>query len=477
MNLFASSTISIPIMTFARKLRSRAFRSSMPKVSTMYKKLLRLIIGTFFLWASQAVRGETAESPHLYEIPDFLSVKDAALKLSLQNKRAILLRGQAAIDKELVKYGYYPTVGLTATAGENRREIETSQQRDNDRNLTYGAQLGYRLYDFGRTGSQVLAADYQEKIQSLTIDEVNETLVWEVARAYLNYSMAAQLYQISYANLASSQAKYENVRTGYRQGLRPEADLVSAEADLGDIRLTLLQAEADAQLQRAYLKLYLGDYDFDKSPTGSPSPNKPTWVLRDAKAWQDLFQGWDEPEKSAAQVRRAVERESLEAEISAVNAASRPTLDLRLAAEEVGDWKDTDLTYTGQVLFTWDIVWPGQKRKQLQRISLERNVIDIDEAQELKTRREASSIALERFRLNSRLAGSAAAQVKLRAKQYQLARSRYESGKATSLELSNSELLLGNSRLVEARIINALSAAALDYAFARKIKDPSVLFH
>lgn len=400
-------------------------------------------------------------------VASFKDVLDAALAQSLEAKKAGLSRSIASIDRKLLSYKALPKLGLSGT-------IEQRQPKAaNPREQSYGLSVDYNIYDFGRTSAKRHEADYAEKIEMMTIAEINEALRWRVARAYLDFLSSLRLLEISRGNLDISSAKMATTKANYQKGLRSENDLIAAEADLGESNLSFEKSQDELRQKRTQLDLLAG-FAADRSlPREIASADIPP--LRNAKDWDRLLQTWA-LQPSAAEARRGFERKKLEASEDAVTASMLPTIDLALSAQDAGTWEKTERVYAGQLQLNWDIPWSGQHVRERERLSLEKSVIDTEQRIEERDRRDAIALAQDRYEANKRLSDTADKQVQLRARQYELTKLRYNTGKATALELSNVELELGNARLERERISNALTAAVLDLAEAKNLADPSIIF-
>ncbi len=403
---------------------------------------------------------------------NFSQLLSQALSQSYDAKQALLRREQAALERSLVGYAALPRFGVDATWAKRQPEASASQARDQ----MYSAQISYNIYDFGKTSARRRAADAEIRASEHGVEEINEEITWQVARSYLALIAAQKLLEINRQNLSLSQSKFATMRANYSKGLRPENDLVSAEADLGNVQLSFDKAEADVSVMRRQMEILTGDTKmFIRGAAIAESST--AFLSRTPAAWRQIYSAWPAGNVSAAERRRAFERDALLASETVAASTYRPTLDLALVAQEAGTWDDTQTQYSGQVQFSWDLPWPGALSAERRRVSLQRNQLEMVDAGAKRARIEAEVIAMERIASASRLWTSAERQLGLRLRQYEMAKRRYDSGKASALELSNSELELGNARIERVRIANMLVSAVLELAASRRIKDPAVIFN
>ncbi len=415
------------------------------------------------------------ESVSLPALPSYAAVLSASLRQSLPTKRAILVRDRAVVARSLVGFAAFPQLGVSAALVERRPENNVAQPTTQ----TYSAQLNYNVLDFGRTRAQKRAADAQIDAANQGVEATNEDLSWEVARNYLALVTAVRLLDINRQNLTLSRNKFATVRANYQKGLRPENDLISAQADLGNVQLAFDRAEADLSVMRQQLESLTGDASlFRNGGNDKLSSDVVTKFLdRNPDVWQRLINSWSVSNLSAAQRQRSFERQALIASETAAASVYRPRLGLAMTAQQSGpSEKELEEQYSGQVQLSWDLPWPGALRDARRQVSLQRNILETEEAIELDARKKSEEVAKQKITWTARLWKAAEAQLSLRMRQYDLTRKRYEAGKASAFELSNSELELGNSRLERVRIANSFVAAVLDLAEARRISDPGVIF-
>jgi outer membrane protein TolC len=421
------------------------------------------------LLQSQLILGSTLTIKNEKELtlPAFQELLQTALSGSLESKRAAVIRDQAINAREGLSYDRYPQFGTSVTWRDRSPKITNPEIK---RDPSYAAYITYDLYDFERSSSRLAEADLNTKVKLLSIDEVNEALTWQISRSYLGAVSSARLLAISKENMGVSEARLSATKAGYGEGLRPEMDLVAAESDFGETKLTYLRAEAELMKQVHQMALVAGV----TVPEGTAFKIE----ARDNTPadWDLLVKGWQETAPSAANARRLAERELLLASEVASQTAARPKLGLRLGADQNGNWPKDSIFYSAQIQLSWDLMWPGQYRSEREQWELKRNVLGLEDEIEMRDRSHSLALANRRFQSTKELFELTENQFKLRKRQHDLALARYKAGKATSFELSTVELELGKVRLERARLGNSLAEAALEIGQARRIKDPEAIF-
>lgn len=402
-------------------------------------------------------------------IPSFDHILSSAYAQSLDAKRALSIQHQNETQVDLAKYGNYPRFGITGTAYDQR---PTPVSSGSVKNQNYAASLTYTLYDFGRTARKVEIADNVREQSALGVIEANETLRWKVARGYLALVSAASVFAIAGQNQNVAQAKAASIRQDYQRGLRSESDSVTAQADYLNAKLNHERARSDVVVAWRQVQAISGLSNL------TPNIAAPSVALyaKKPQVWEQLVQTWNELRPTSTQLRRKVEHAGLALQEDAVRANNRPVLEAQIGAQNAGTWKVTKNLYYGQVQLRWELPWFGRERKDIEAIGFQRESVDYDEAIEIKARADTEALALAHFAQFKGLWDAADEQLKARERQYQLSKKRYDAGQASLLELSASELEMGNARLDQVRVANSLVDAVLSLAEVRNIEDPGVIF-
>lgn len=403
----------------------------------------------------------------------FEHVLQQALTQSLDAQRAVLNLEIARADRDILTYENDPRGNLSASIGGSRPKRTGPQAQSGPRDQVYNATISMPIYDFGRHSARFEAANFTVEAKALAKEEVEEALKFSVARAYATVLAVERLKKVIKEQVEVSRSRLDIVGTNYRKGLRPESDVLAAEVDLGKANLALQRAKDDVRSARATLALLAG---LSTDMVEAPLPEKRA-LDGNSERWADLFSHLPAG-KSVAERRLEKEREALQADQSLIDASQRPTLAGSLSAQRSGAWgQETQELYTGQMQLSWDVPWNGMHRDELRRLGLRRqdNELQVNFIRKVKSDKEA--MAKVAFKAAEEQYVASKQQESLLAKQRELVRRRYETGKATALEVSSSEADLLSARLDLVRLLNAMTIAALDTAEARSVADVSVVFN
>jgi outer membrane protein TolC len=332
-------------------------------------------------------------------------------------------------------------------------------------------QLNGVIYDFGRHAARMAQAERQKEMQALTRDDVTLSLRFRVARAYAAWVEAERMLLISEEQIKISESRVGQQESNYRRGLRPEHEVVAAQLDLG--RAKLARERSLTEVLRAQQRL--ADLTNSKNDTGSPEPLRlPKHLLRPPSphVWDSLvkiFSG--DLGLTPRDKRRAKEVEALSHEEELIRRNRRPTLSGSIQAQHIIPWegKGRDLV-SGQIQLSWDIPWNGMDRDEMRRVSLRRQDIKLATEEEAQSRREREMQALLTWQMARAQWQEVQRQVELAKKQRDLIQRRYDTGKASALELSNAEADDVSQQLELIRLQSSLTMAFIDIAEARGIQ-------
>jgi outer membrane protein TolC len=164
---------------------------------------------------------------------------------------AVARKGQA-------RAGWYPTVNLSTGYNQARSYSTQSGESTTASNRFLRGDLGWTLYDFGRTGASVGRADAQAAISRENAATAREDVVFDAKVAFYNVLRAENTLEFQRTNLANREALLRQAQAFYDAGVRAKIDFVRAEANLYDARAQLGQAENDLRVARITLLQRIG---------------------------------------------------------------------------------------------------------------------------------------------------------------------------------------------------------------------------
>ena len=168
----------------------------------------------------------------------------------------------------------------------------------------------WRLYDFGRTQSQVRGARQLRSAQDFKTEQERQDLILRVTTAYLQWTVAALHQKAALQAVAAAQANEKRVSNLNQAGLVVSADLLSAQVHTAQMRERAVRAGNNQELARLVLQRESG-LDPGPEPAGED--------LREPAAAAASI---EELERAAVADRPALRAAELEQQASQSNARS-----------------------------------------------------------------------------------------------------------------------------------------------------------
>jgi len=171
---------------------------------------------------------------------------------SVQQARARLAAAEAQRVQALA--GYLPQLGASANAAFSGTAFHQESSKD------YGAGLSLSddLFSFGRTAAAVRQARAQCASARAALQAAQNDTVYAARVAYYGLYRAQELLGVDEASVHDYQSHLEQVRVMASLGTRIRYDVTKAEVDLGNARLAALTAHNDVLTARAALSRALG---------------------------------------------------------------------------------------------------------------------------------------------------------------------------------------------------------------------------
>jgi outer membrane protein len=326
---------------------------------------------------------------------------------------------------------------------------------DTEGELSASVSASQLLYDFGRTGGRIDAAEASVSAQQASEDATLRQAVLEVRNAFIDARAQKALLAVARETVGDRERHVTRVQAFVTAGMRPPIDVVQARANLADARVQLVEAENAADAARVRLDLALGLVDpnpYEVADEGPPA------VPEEALTGNELLE---------LAVAQSADARALQAQVQAQQAtleATRgnywPSLGAQAALDESGpDPGALVWNYSFGLALTWPLYEGGltdaQTRESDARILSARAA--------LESLRQQLRLVVEQARLGVRsglAAISAADEALVFAKErLALAEARYTNGVGTAIEVSDAQLSYANAGAQRVRAERTLAAA------------------
>lgn len=218
------------------------------------KQLLNLGIETSFDILTPQFDNEDILAP----IPERNTVLATALETWPTIQRTAVDEAIAETNIKAAKTGYYPTIAITAglsTGSMSGGGTWGNQMRENF-GESAGISLSLPIYDNGKTRAAVARARIEALNTAYDRDDEINTLTKAIESAYLDARSAQGKYQAAQESAAATADTYELISEQYELGIKNTFEMLTAQKDLLQARLEVLQAKYLALLNRKLLEFY-----------------------------------------------------------------------------------------------------------------------------------------------------------------------------------------------------------------------------
>lgn len=375
-------------------------------------------------------------------LPDALSAALAVHPSVLRARRGVEA-AEARVGE--AESGFLPGANADASLSYRGSSDAGPGARRRTRFESYGFSVSWLLFDFGRTPAESrraaadhLAAQADEKGASVDV-------AFAVRAAYYELVKQVQLRDVARESVRQFQEHLDQVREFVRVGTRIPYDQTKAEVDLGNAKLTLVQAEDAVLADQATLANAMG-----LAETTDWAPDTATGSREPPKSFDECWAvaRRDRPSLAAAAAREDAASALVDAQIAALY----PRLDVGASFSQSGG-RVTPFPWSWNVgpgvswtpfdgfrnLYTIEEATAALRAARADRAAVEQTAW-------LETR--TSWIAIEDARRRLELA---ALIVKSAEQNLELARGRYEAGKGTAIELTDAQQALTQARSDEVR--------------------------
>lgn len=414
------------------------------------------------LHASSAV-AMSSSSPETLDYPAVLQRVRAA---SIALQRSGELQKSALANESAVRSQSMPTLQLSNSL---------TAQYSNPSKQQHSLLIGATLWDFGRQSAQEMRASAQRLISDAQSLEAEEALRIRTARFYIAACGAEAVLAVAQEQLRNAESKLKTVTASYQRGERPQADVVKLKVDLGKAQLFYKKSQDEAAWMRA--QVMLPTLSLKDISNAANNVRFQLLKIRTPQQWQSFLSQWVKaPIEPAVMERLRSAKIALESEIESLNAEAFPVLSGSAGLQGVGSLSPLkpDVLMQIQMQYSLPLSSIRAQKKESLLARVRENLLSREE--EIKTRTEKlvqSQLKIESLLQQVELQK---AQISLLLEYQKLVRARYFAGRASLLELTNTEDELLSYKLELTRIELSLFGLAVDASEAVGGKDLEKLF-
>jgi outer membrane protein len=196
----------------------------------------------------------TKEAENSESLPEELgALVDQALRDRPEQVQALAVLKAAEAGLRAARTGNAP--GLYFNAGYSGRGLSDPL---NSQNATYGVTLSWTLFDSGSSSGRVEQAKAGVEAAQADLDLTSQSVIADVAQAYVSLKTAEQRSSVADASLANAQEGVRLSQGRYRAGVTTFLEVTSAQTSLFTAQTDAVNAKSAIQQARAALARAVG---------------------------------------------------------------------------------------------------------------------------------------------------------------------------------------------------------------------------
>lgn len=222
------------------------------------KSLLELGLDSSFDVAGTPPSDEQVLAP----IPSSQSVYEQAVASRPEIKSAELSIEAADMSVDIARRGYYPTIGVSASAGDSHysgSKDKAGEQLKSNLNLSAGVNVSVPIFDNRRNKSAVEKAKLDKLNSQLDLQDKKNSLSSTIENYWLNATSYQQRFLSARAKVESAETSYELLDAQFKNGLKNIVELRQGHDNLVSAKQDELQSKYMALLNVQLLKFYSGE--------------------------------------------------------------------------------------------------------------------------------------------------------------------------------------------------------------------------
>lgn len=192
------------------------------------------------------------------------------IKIALENSPVIKkYRYNYGISKSNVgvaKSAYFPTIGVGT--GYNLTDTHANRYSTSSNIYSAEASLNQLIWNFGKTNANIRMQKFNLITALFNFDNSVLDSIFEVKTNYYGVLAARATLDINRAYVQINERNYQRTKAYFEEGIKSKIDLVNAEVNLSDSKVTLVEAEkayknAMVKLNNSMYVAFSPDYELE----------------------------------------------------------------------------------------------------------------------------------------------------------------------------------------------------------------------
>ena len=209
------------------------------------KKILIISCCIFTFVPAYAVENAAIEKNAILTMKDCIQM---ALDNSPAVKKARYNYNIYKNNTSIAKADFFPTIGVGSGYYLTKNTTGRSAIRGSSSNYySAEASLSQLIWDFGKTNANIRMNKFNTISALYSFNDTVLDTIFDVKINYYNVLAARASIDINKANVQINERNYQRTKAYFEEGIKSKIDLVNAEVNLSDSKVTLVQAVQEYQ--------------------------------------------------------------------------------------------------------------------------------------------------------------------------------------------------------------------------------------
>ena len=208
------------------------------------KKFLKIIILVATLMCTVTASESFEPKNALIQKGEKLTLSDC-IEIALDNspnvRQAAYNYKIAKNNVSIAKTNYFPVVGVGT--GYYYTGTHTDKNTANTNYYSVSTSLNQLIYDFGKTHANVNMQKFNKIAALYTFDNIVLDTIFNVKINYYAVLAAKATVDVNKGNVQINERNYQRTKAYFDEGIRSKIDLVNAEVNLSDAKITLVNSQ------------------------------------------------------------------------------------------------------------------------------------------------------------------------------------------------------------------------------------------
>ena len=217
--------------------------------------------------ASFAIEQMSVEKNAVLNIKDCIQI---ALNNSPLIKKARYNYGIAKGNLGVAKSDYFPTLGVGT--GYNFTDSKNNRRNTNSSIYSAEASISQLIWNFGKTNANIRMYNFDRIAALYEFEDTVLQTIFGVKTNYYGVLAAKATLDVNRANVQINERNYQRTKAYFDEGIRSKIDLVNAEVNLSDSKVTLVESEKNyknalVQLNNSMYIAFAPEYEIENTET------------------------------------------------------------------------------------------------------------------------------------------------------------------------------------------------------------------